>query len=87
MTSGIFEIDWQTRQGKTNAPPAAVGVAPLLQAPSPVTRERAILVLRSLAGELPGPPALAGALARYDPYARQAEREAAAEEIIGLLGA
>jgi HEAT repeat protein len=68
-------------------PKAAVAVAPLLQAPSPVTRERAVLVLRSLAGELPGPPELGTALARYNAYADEAERKAAAEEIIRLVGA
>jgi HEAT repeat protein len=67
-------------------PKAAVAVAPLLQAPSPITRERAILVLRSLDEELFGPPGLGAALARYDPYADEAEREAAAEEIIRHLG-
>jgi HEAT repeat protein len=68
-------------------PKAAVAAAPLLQAPSPVTRERAILVLRSLAGELSGPPALAAALARYDPYADETDRWTVAEEIFGLIGA
>jgi HEAT repeat protein len=66
---------------------AAVAAAPLLQAPSPVTRERAIMVLRSLAGELPGPPELAAALARYDPYADETDRRTVAEEIIRLIGA
>jgi HEAT repeat protein len=70
-----------------HGPKAAVAAAPLLQAPSPVTRERAILVLRSLAGELPDSPELAAALRRYDPYADETDREAAAEEIIGLVGA
>ena len=68
-------------------PKAAVAAAPLLQAPSPVTRERAVLVLRSLAGALPDSQELAAALARYDPYADETDREAAAEEIIRLVGA
>jgi HEAT repeat protein len=70
-----------------HGPNAAVAVAPLLQAPNPVTRERAIMVLRSLAGELPTSPELAPALARYDPYADEPVRQAAAEEIIRLIGA
>jgi HEAT repeat protein len=65
---------------------AAVATAPLLQAPSPVTRERAILVLRSLAGELPASSELAAALAGYDAYGDEAERTAAAEQIIRLIG-
>jgi hypothetical protein len=44
-------------------------------------------VLRSLAGELPDSQVLAAALGRYDPYAAETDREAAAEEIIGLVGA
>ena len=66
---------------------AAVAAAPLLQAPSPITRERAILVLRSLAGQLSGPPELAAVLARYDPYADETDRRTVAEEIIRLIGA
>jgi HEAT repeat protein len=68
-------------------PKAATAVAPLLQAPSPVTRERAILVLRSLAGEPSDSQELAAALRRYDPYADEAGREAAAQDIIRLIGA
>jgi HEAT repeat protein len=68
-------------------PKAAIAVAPLLRAPSPVTRERALLVLRSLAGEPSDSQDLAAALGRYDPYAGEPEREAAAQDIISLIGA
>ena len=62
-------------------PKVAVAVASLLQAPSPVTRERALLVLRSLADM----SELSTALGRFDPYAGEAGRRAPAAEIVRLL--
>jgi HEAT repeat protein len=64
-------------------PKVAAAVAPLLEAPHPVTRDRAIMVLRSVLAS----PELAAALGRYDAHADEADRRAAAEAIIGLIGA
>jgi HEAT repeat protein len=68
--------------GPTAAPP----VVPLLIAPDPATRERALLVLRTLAAWLPATEDLTAALSRYRPDASEAQRMAIAEEIAGLVG-
>ena len=66
-------------------PRAAPAVASLLIAPDPATRDRAVLVLHTLAGRLPATEELMAALGRYRAAASEAERMAAAEEIAGLV--
>ena len=69
-----------------NWPPAEAlpAVAPLLKAQHPLTRERALAVLKAGVGRLAGPPVewdlLWAKLGRYDPHAPAATRDRAADQ-------
>ena len=63
----------------------AAPVSQLLKAADPATRQRAFLVLRSLADDPAAGPAVAEAMSRYDADAGEAERTPVAEEIIHLI--